>query len=734
MNIFLSLRDTLGEKMAWCQKISKRGKDMKKSLKMCAGVLSALFLVMVAFAGCSSSVDGLFAADATGEDPKNSEQTVTTDPTQPTVVNPNEDGELEDIPDSVDGLKPFTALNISDMSNKTYTADEVEAKDNVKIVSPSEKGVAVEKKSATVDKTKYTKRLKLGGAGKERSVVIYVGANVEGVLRVVCVSSNSSASDRALMANDVKLGNAPAKNPAALSASVKGDENGYIAIYSGNGGGINLYYIAFTSGAASSGSEGVEKQCSSEASTPALDNSTLRPSYDNGLKVGSRTKINEIDTSKIAKVVYAAPDGKTTGDGSRENPLDLAGAVLQVEQGGAVVLLGGKYSLSSTVKIAVDNNGSPSAYKYMLPESGAAVVLDFSTQEIGDSNRGIQMDGSYWHIYGITVYNAGDNGMIVTGKHNIIERCLFQANQDTGLQIARRASSVSNFDEWPSDNLILNCTSFDNKDDKTGENADGFASKLTCGNGNVFDGCISYANCDDGWDMYAKPATGSIGIVTLKNCVAFSNGKTTSGANYANGDMNGFKLGGSNNACPTPHVVTNCMAFLNGKDGFTDNGNGGALDVLNCTSYANVNSNFNFYRTLAGGVFKKLVSMIGSASITQIDKFGGKASEVTVAAKISDSIYLTDKKKGTFNYVFAESEIHNGDKIGETVSDLYKTDVNAGNPPAIDLLVDAKCRNADGTVNMGGYLETKDSSKYASLGAHFGSEAYEVLDLTLQMN
>ena len=36
------------------------------------------------------------------------------------------------------------------------------------------------------------------------------------------------------------------------------------------------------------------------------------------------------------------------------------------------------------------------------------------------------------------------------------------------------------------------------------EDADGFAAKLTVGDGNVFDGCISYNNADDGWDFFAK--------------------------------------------------------------------------------------------------------------------------------------------------------------------------------------------------------------------------------------
>ena len=63
-------------------------------------------------------------------------------------------------------------------------------------------------------------------------------------------------------------------------------------------------------------------------------------------------------------------------------------------------------------------------------------------------------------------------------------------------------------------------------------------------------------------------------MVTIKNCIAFGNGKLTDGSGSANGDMNGFKLGGSNGACPTPHVVENCLAFNNGATGFTDNGNG----------------------------------------------------------------------------------------------------------------------------------------------------------------
>ena len=72
-------------------------------------------------------------------------------------------------------------------------------------------------------------------------------------------------------------------------------------------------------------------------------------------------------------------------------------------------------------------------------------------------------------------------------------------------------------------NLILNCTSYGNADAGY-EDADGFAAKLTVGDGNVFDGCISYNNADDGWDLFAKVQSGSIGAVTIKNSVAYGNG------------------------------------------------------------------------------------------------------------------------------------------------------------------------------------------------------------------
>ena len=256
--------------------------------------------------------------------------------------------------------------------------------------------------------------------------------------------------------------------------------------------------------------------------------------------------------------LYVSPSGKSTAAGTQNAPMDLLTAINSISAGYTIWMEEGTYKAyelyGAPIVIAESNSGAEGAYKTISSINGGTVTIDFSGMAELGSNRGIVLDGSYWHFYDIDICNAGDNGMLLSGDNNIIELCQFYANHDSGLQISRYNTSADTIDLWPSNNLILNCTAFDNKDEATCENADGFAAKLTCGEGNVFDGCISYCNSDDGWDLYAKPATGSTGVVTIKNSVAFGNGKLTNGEGSANGDMNGFKLGGSNKQCPTPHA------------------------------------------------------------------------------------------------------------------------------------------------------------------------------------
>lgn len=422
--------------------------------------------------------------------------------------------------------------------------------------------------------------------------------------------------------------------------------------------------------------------------------------------------------------LYVSPSGKSTAAGTQNAPMDLLTAINSISAGYTIWMEEGTYKAyelyGAPIVIAESNSGAEGAYKTISSINGGTVTIDFSGMAELGSNRGIVLDGSYWHFYDIDICNAGDNGMLLSGDNNIIELCQFYANHDSGLQISRYNTSADTIDLWPSNNLILNCTAFDNKDEATCENADGFAAKLTCGEGNVFDGCISYCNSDDGWDLYAKPATGSTGVVTIKNCVAFGNGKLTNGEGSANGDMNGFKLGGSNKQCPTPHVVTNCLAFNNGATGFTDNGNGGAVTLTNCTSVNNgmynaAKANYMCYRTSKDAAYTNLLSF-AEKKTAATDQFLGNVSHTLYHYKGVGTYWVnnwlcTDGAKTKYS----GSE---GADYTVSASDFVSTQI-----PGYDAATGAYTadyhsifRNADGSINLSGLYEVSSDSPLYTAG------------------
>lgn len=343
----------------------------------------------------------------------------------------------------------------------------------------------------------------------------------------------------------------------------------------------------------------------------------------------------EETTEEVA--LLATADNEVAQDITVTTADEFVEAINAIQPGYAIKVKAGTYKFSKSILIEESNAGAKDAMKEVIADGGE-VVFDFSAMgysgsDADKSNRGIILDGSYWHFYGIKIKNAADNGMLLSGDNNLIEMCVFEGNHDTGLQVSRYQTGYDQISQWPSNNTIKNCTSFNNVDSE-GENADGFAAKLTCGEGNVFDGCMAYNNSDDGWDLYAKTATGPIGVVTLKNCIAFRNGKLTDGSGSAEGDMNGFKLGGS--GVGTPHVIVNCIAFENGAHGFTDNNNPTAVSLTNCTSFNNSRyeskkSNFQMNRE-NGGINSNLLSFT-------TDSMGSDAFIGT----INNSVYYNNK-------------------------------------------------------------------------------------------
>jgi hypothetical protein len=312
---------------------------------------------------------------------------------------------------------------------------------------------------------------------------------------------------------------------------------------------------------------------------------------------GEHQKLSSYDSVTFEKTVhyealkqayvYVGPQGKASNAGTRENPLDIYTAVKYVQPGQKIVLLSGSYALNRTVTVPRGTDGTADWNIYMIadPNASERPVLNF-----GGNCEGLVIAGNYWYFSGFDVTGSqnGKDGIRLSGSYDTVDNVNAYKNGNTGLQISRY-TGTDNFAEWPHDNLILNCTSHENADAGY-EDADGFAAKLTVGNNNVFDGCISYNNADDGWDLFAKVETGSIGAVTIQNCVAFANGYGADGTDEGNG--NGFKMGGS--SLSGKHVLKNCVSFDNKAKGI-DSNSCPDIQVYNCTSYNNGNSNVAFY-------------------------------------------------------------------------------------------------------------------------------------------
>ncbi|MDE5753900.1 MAG: right-handed parallel beta-helix repeat-containing protein [Oscillospiraceae bacterium] len=425
-------------------------------------------------------------------------------------------------------------------------------------------------------------------------------------------------------------------------------------------------------------------------------------------------------TPSYSSVIYAAPDGKGSGK-TTADPAGVLDAIQNVPAGGVIYLLEGTYKFDSTILIDQNNSGTKDAYKTITAYNNAKVVFDFSAMAVDGANRGIVLDGSYWYFYGFEITKAGDNGMLLSGNNNIIEMMQFTSNQDTGLQISRYRTDAATIADWPTNNLIKNCTAKNNCDDKTMENADGFAAKLTCGEGNVFDGCMSYNNSDDGWDLYAKTETGPIGVVTIKNCIAFRNGFTEDGRGYGDCDGNGFKLGGG--GVGTAHVVENCLAFENLNCGFTDNNNPLLGSLKDCTAYnngigGNGKPNFSVYRcTDTTTKFDNLMAYINTDKVSKTDAAGIKLSSDKFVGEMTNSLYYNSKK---YYFISSTTKVASGDKTGDVVTPADSDFMNL-TVPAMGADFHTEWRNADGSPKPAGFAETASNGTYAKLGYHMAS-------------
>ena len=422
--------------------------------------------------------------------------------------------------------------------------------------------------------------------------------------------------------------------------------------------------------------------------------------------VTSETNVTRKVYGEAGQTIIVTPDGKATGDGTEESPLDINTAVSYAQPGQTILMKNGVYDKWITINRSVC--GTADKPINLVAES----ISTDGTDGVVLSGAGLTVIGSYWHVYGLYVKDSSGVGIQVSGNYNTIDMCTVNHAANSGVQISRNggADNYAGIQGklWPTGNLIKNCESFDNCD--AGRNdADGFAAKLTCGEGNRFYGCISHNNIDDGWDLYAKSVSGTIGSVTIENCVAYNNGWLTTddvtAAGYNYGEGNGFKLGGG--YLKGGHKLINCVSFGNHAKGITSN-SCPDISITRCTAYNNGNADSYSIGLNTMDSMLKEWKVSGLISMSKAD--------LTAKADL-----IPFSQHGDDNYIYNGSESYNN--LGQKATDEWFESVDTTIRPS---------RNADGTIDMHNLLVIKSGVLSDNVGARLDTTSEEAISVKPQ--
>jgi pectate lyase-like protein/chondroitinase B-like protein len=287
--------------------------------------------------------------------------------------------------------------------------------------------------------------------------------------------------------------------------------------------------------------------------------------------------------------LFVATSGSDTNAGTADAPLaTIQKAIDLVAPGGAIAIRGGAYEL--TTNIQIKKSGTAEAPITLAAYRGEKVLIDgealpFTPGDVGSTIPGgqrgaIHMEASFWRISGLEIVHGPYAIYCANCNNNVFERLSTHDNYESGFQLQNSSAG----------NLILNLDSYNNRDPrKNGESADGLAIKSGSGEGNVVRGVRLWNNIDDGFDAWEFTSP-----IRVENSIAYGNGFNRWDIPNFSGDGNGFKMGGSSGDGPAAdHVVTNSMSFSNAADGFTDNGNTGALTFTRNTAWQNAGTAFD---------------------------------------------------------------------------------------------------------------------------------------------
>jgi hypothetical protein len=435
--------------------------------------------------------------------------------------------------------------------------------------------------------------------------------------------------------------------------------------------------------------------------------------------------------------IYVAPDGSTYNAGTSASPLDIQTAVDFVLPGQTIIMKNGVYHVLS-MTIARYNNGRFGSLKRIEAEERDRVLIDFNKNMYA---RGAVLMGDYWEISGIHVRNTPDKvkGFVIMGDNNLIEWVKSYNHGDTGIQISGRSWEPKSM--WPRNNIVRYCESYNNMD-AAQTDADGFAAKLTVGEGNRFEWCVSHNNCDDGWDLYTKRETGTIGVVVIENCISYQNGLLMDGTPTSAG-RNGYKLGGE--GLSVENLAYNCLAFQNGAHGFTSNSNPDII-LQYVTSFDNGgrfntklgadSRNFTIYNTA------DIVQTLGSDQIGLLSLYTDTNIIVGGSYRDEDKLKLQWPSNGYVWYGPFGVDIEDyGDRDGEATKnindarldtgDVLSTEVPLWNEDFTEVAAEQEIvgigpmrigyirRNIDGTFDTGDFLRLDPGLGITDTGCEF---------------
>lgn len=308
----------------------------------------------------------------------------------------------------------------------------------------------------------------------------------------------------------------------------------------------------------------------------------------------------------FAAVYYVAVDGNDTNPGSKSSPFaTVQKAQSVVSPGDTVYIRGGTYHMTEA-QISnrtrgyasvtyIDKSGAPNKYINYWAYPNEKPVFEYSAVKPANLRvAAFYVTGSWVHFKGFEI-----TGVQVTIKSHTQSECFENhgSNNIYEMLSMHDGMAIGFYLLSGSNNLILNCDAYRNFDNFSengkGGNTDGFGCHPSVGStGNVFRGCRSWFNSDDGYDVINSHES-----TTFDHCWAFYNGFDKDFASA--GDGNGFKGGGFGarpaNEIPNPvprTTVMFCLAVHNKNNGFYSNHHIGGSNWYNNTAYKN-GVNFN---------------------------------------------------------------------------------------------------------------------------------------------